>query len=214
MIMPWLMSASQRLASHNFVFPPTLPGLAFAFSGSSPCGTLVCSAGWSWWCPGCGSSVSHGGSGLSSSYLGLAAAISGFSLRRCACALCGVGWGSWAGKYIHVVRNSAPVLNACASPAHNVFSMSIAAAGTGWWLRSLRIRSACALRTCPRKLEVEQEPQLCLLHPSQLICQLNGSTDRVLQQALMQCVAACLQWLPVPVPLGARIGRDGLLAAR
>ena len=76
-----------------------------AFSGSSPCGTLVCSAGWSWWCPGCGSSVSHGGSGLSSSYLGLAAAISGFSLRRCACALCGVGWGSWAGKYIHVVRN-------------------------------------------------------------------------------------------------------------
>ena len=49
---------------------------------------------------------------------------------------------------------------------------------------------------------------------AQLICQLNGSTDLVLQQALMQCVAACLQWLPVPVPLGARIGRDGLLAAR
>ena len=99
-------------------------------------------------------------------------------------------------------------------PVHNVFSMSLAAAGTGWWLRSLRIHSACALRTCPKKPKVEQVPLLCLIHPCQLICQLNGGTDLVLQHALMQCVPDCLQWLPEPVPLGARIGRGGSVAAR
>ena len=42
----------------------------------------------------CGFSVPMGGSGLPSSHLGQAVAFSGFSLRCCASASSGVGWGS------------------------------------------------------------------------------------------------------------------------